>query len=153
MAYTCEIKELPLQHTVYSRSRTPVSELSNKMGEAYGQIMTFLGQSGETPAGAPYAAYYNMDMEDLDVEIGIPVSKPLTPEGVLKAGEMPAGKYASCVHTGPYQEIHPAYDELGKWMEAEGLEATGVAYEVYLNDPGETPPEQLLTEVLFPLKN
>jgi effector-binding domain-containing protein len=123
------------------------------MGEVYGQIMAFLGQTGENPMGAPYAAYYNMDMEDLDVELGIPVGKPLKPQGDLKGGEIPAGKYASCVHTGPYNEVENAYTELTAWMEAEGHVPTGVAYEIYLNDPAETPPDQLLTEVLFPLKD
>jgi effector-binding domain-containing protein len=152
MAYTCEIKEVPLQHTVCSRTRTSVSNLPQLMGEVYGQIMTFLAQSGETAVGAPYSAYYNMDMEDLDVEIGIPVGKPLNPQGELKSGEMPAGRYAACLHTGPYNEVESAYRELTAWMESKGHEPTGVAYEIYLNDLAETPPEQLLTEVLFPIK-
>ncbi len=152
MTNQCELKERPLQYTISVRTRTAVSALPQAMGEAYGQIMNFLGQTGENPTGAPYTAYYNMDMEDLDVEIGFPVGKPLNPQGDLKRGEIPAGRYASCVHTGPYNEVEKAYTALTAWMEAEGHVPTGVAYEIYLNDPEETPPDQLLTEILFPLK-
>jgi effector-binding domain-containing protein len=37
-------------------------------------------------------------------------------------------------------------------MEENGYQPTGVAYEVYLNDPDETPPEELQTQIAFPLK-
>ena len=37
-------------------------------------------EMGKQPAGVPYAAYHNLDMQDMDVEVGFPVSKPL-PEG------------------------------------------------------------------------
>jgi effector-binding domain-containing protein len=59
---------------------------------------------------------------------------------------------ATCLHTGPYNEMEPAYDALKEWVENNGHQATGVVYELYLNDPGETPPQELQTQILFPLK-
>ena len=38
-----------------------------------------------------------------------------------------------------------------KCVRDNGLEANGVAYEIYLNDPAETPPEQLKTRVYLML--
>jgi effector-binding domain-containing protein len=32
-----------------------------------------------------------------------------------------------------------------------GYTATGVAYEIYLNEPSDTPPEKLKTQIAFPL--
>jgi effector-binding domain-containing protein len=93
-----------------------------------------------------------MDMQDLDIEIGMPVPEPLPGQGDIEAGEIPAGQLAACVHTGPYEDIAPAYEALSAWMAQEGYEPTGVAYEVYLNDPGDTPPDELRTEVFYPLK-
>jgi effector-binding domain-containing protein len=46
----------------------------------------------------------------------------------------------------------PAYEALARWIEENGYEPAGVAYEMYLNDPTETPPGQLQTQIVFALK-
>ena len=53
---------------------------------------------------------------------------------------------------GPYDQIEPAYNALTKFIQDEGYESTGIAYEIYLNDPVEVKPEQLQTQILFLLK-
>jgi len=112
----------------------------------------YLAGLGEQPVGPPFVAYYNMDMEDLDIEVGLTVSKHVAGKDRIQASELPEGKIATCVHTGPYGEVGPAYAALSAWMEANGHVPTGVAYEFYLNDPSETPPEELMTQVVFPLR-
>ena len=39
-----------------------------------------------------------------------------------------------------------------EWVPANGYTATGVSYEFYLNDPEQTPENELLTKIVFPLK-
>ncbi len=153
MSYKCELKEQAAQPTLSIRTRTPVQNLPQALGQAYGAIAQYLGELGEQPAGAPFTAYYNMDMQDLDIEIGFPVSKKLAGRGAIQSAEIPAGKYATCLYTGPYGEISPAYDALSQWVKDHGLEATGLAYEMYLNDPAQTPPQELQTQVVFLLKS
>jgi effector-binding domain-containing protein len=152
MSYKCEIKEQSTQPALSIRTRTSVEHLPQVFGDAFGAIAQYLGELGEQPAGPPFAAYYNMDMQDLDVEIGVLVTKSLPGKDDIKAGEIPGGQVATCLHTGPYSEIEPAYNALSQWMKENGYEATGVAYEMYLNDPAETPPQELKTQILFPLQ-
>jgi effector-binding domain-containing protein len=152
MSYQCQVKEQPSQPTLAIRTRTSVQQLGQALGEAYGAIAQYLGELGEAPAGPPFAAYHNEDMEDLDVEIGFPVARELPGRGDILAGEIPGGGVATCLHTGPYSGIGSAYEALSHWMEENGYQPTGVAYEVYLNDPDETPPEELQTQIAFPLK-
>jgi len=152
MAYQCELKQKPAQPVLSIRTRTAVQDLREVLGKSYGSIMGYLMELGEQPVDAPFTAYYNMDMQDLDVEIGFPVGKALPTRGEIQASTMPEGQYASCVHTGPYSAIEPAYNALNAWIAQKGLEPTGVAYEFYLNDPTETPPEALQTRIVFPLK-
>ena len=85
------------------------------------------------------------------MEFGFPVARPLPGQDEIKAGEIPEGRVAACLYTGPYSEMEPAYDALAKWVEDNGYETTGVTYELYLNDPRQTPPAQ--TQIIFPLKN
>jgi effector-binding domain-containing protein len=114
--------------------------------------MQYLEELKENPIGAPFVIYYNMDMQDLDIEIGFPVSKNLPDKDKIKSSEITAGKFASCLYTGPYTEISLAYDALTKWVEDNEYKTTGIAIETYLNDPREIPPEELKTEIEFLLK-
>ncbi len=126
-------------HPVHPHPHQRCRNLPQVLGEAYGKIMQYMGELGETPGGAPFVAYYNMDMQNLDMEIGFPVLSALPGKGEVQAGQIPAGKAATCLHTGPYPEIASAYNDLSAWITAQGVHPTGVAYEFYLNDPAAHP--------------
>lgn len=151
MNYKCELKQQPAQPALTIRTRAAVQDLPAVFGKAYGAIMQYLGELHEQPAGMPFAAYYNMDMQNLDIEIGFPVARKLAGKGEVQASEFPGGKLASVLHIGPYDQVGPAYDALMQWIKAQGYEATGVAYELYYSGP-ETPPQEIKTEIVFPLK-
>lgn len=152
MSYNPEFIQQDPQPTLSIRTRTDIQNLKGALGKSYQAVADYLDQLGEQPAGAPYAAYFTWDMSDIDVEIGFPVSKTLPEKDQIKSTYLPGGKLASCLYTGPYNKIEPAYKALTEFVEQSGHEATGVAYEFYLNDPGEVEPHELLTQIVFPLK-
>jgi len=152
MSYKCEVKNQSTQPTLSIRTRTPVQDLPRVLGEAYGAIAQYLGELGQQPVGPPFAVYYNADMQNLDVEAGFPVSGGFSGKGDITASEIPAGKAATCLYTGPYNEVEPAYNALSQWIKDNGYKATGVTYEMYLNDPDTTPPQELKTQIAFLLK-
>ena len=65
-----------------------------------------------------------------------------------------AGRHAVLTYTGPYAGLPAAYDQLfGIWLPASGEEpADAPSFEVYLNTPMDTAPEDLVTELHLPLK-
>jgi len=150
--YVCELREAQPRPTLAMRFRTPISGLSGRLGEIYGTLFHYMQEQGAVPAGPPYVAYYNMDMSNLDVEAGIPVTAALPGRGDIVAGNVPGGQQAVCLHVGPYGECGPAYDALMGWMAAHGYAAAGAAYEFYLNDPALVAPDALQTEIMFPVK-
>lgn len=151
MSYQCESKFQDAQPVFSIRARTSLQDLPQVIGRAYGQIMQYLTRQGEQPTGAPFVAYYNMDMQDLDIEIGFPVSRSLPAEGEFQPGCIPAARVATCLYTGPYSEMAPAYEELNTWIKENGCQPAGVVYEIYLNSPAEVTPEELKTQIVFPL--
>ena len=151
MDYQCEIKDQPSQPTLSIRTRAPVQDLPVVFGKAFGSIGQYLAELGETPTGMPFAAYYNMDMQDLDLEIGFPVKKKLPGKGEIQSSEIPARKYASALYVGPYDKCQAAYDALLAYAKEKGLEYAGMAYEFYHDGP-EVPPEKTRTTIVFPLK-
>lgn len=152
MSHNCELLNRSAQPVLAVRTRASVQELPQVMGRTYGAIAQYLGQIGEHPAGPPYTAYFNMDMQALDIEVGFPVARALPGQAEIQPGEIPAGPAVTCLHVGRYDQVTQAYEAVDQWLKANGREATGVAYELYLNDPAQTAPEALQTQVLFPLK-
>jgi effector-binding domain-containing protein len=58
---------------------------------------------------------------------------------------------ATTIHKGPYDQVGPAYERLTTWITGQGLHAIGPPMEAYLNDPGETTPDEYLTEIMMPV--
>ena len=109
MNYVCDLNEKSAQPTLSIRATTSVENLAPLLGEVYGAIGSHLEELGESPAGAPFVIYYNMDMQNLDIEAGFPVSRELSGDDNIKSGFIPAGEQASLLHTGPYDTFPAAY--------------------------------------------
>jgi effector-binding domain-containing protein len=152
MSYSCSFQEQSALPTMAVRRRAPVEQLSDVLGHEYGRIFQMLQAHGSIPSGPPFVIYRNMDMQDLDLEIGFPVVGDLESEGDVVRAEIPAGRVAACLYTGPYEGIGEAYDGLMRWMEEHGVEGSGFSYEFYLNDPFEVPPSEIQTDIRIPLK-
>lgn len=152
MDYQFELSEQAGQPTLAVRTRTAVGNLPQELGKAYSSIIAYLNELGEQPAAAAYAAYYNMDMEDLDVEMGFTVAQAIPGKDDIQAGEIPAGRQVSYLYKGAYQDMAPVYEAINRWIAEKGYEPTGICYEFYYNSPLEVPENELLTKIVFPVK-
>ena len=139
MDYVCEITHQSAKPTLSIRTRSAGAEPARGDGPLLRRHRGLPGQPWARPRPIPvYSAYYNMDMADLDVEIGFGVAAPLPGQGEIAAGWLPEGDVASLLYVGPYDGMAPAYEALGDFMQQKGRQPTGVAYEYYLNDPSKT---------------
>ncbi len=152
MPYDCQTYLQEALPVLGIRTHTPVEKLPETLGKCYASIGQYMAGLGEAPAGIPYVAYFNMNMQDLDMEVGFKVPKPMPGNGPIQAGTLPSQPVATCTYTGPYPEMRSAYDELNRWIEEQGLQPNGIVYEFYLNDPATTPPEALQTQIVFILE-
>lgn len=65
---------------------------------------------------------------------------------------VPAGRYAKTVHQGSYDGLAAAWNALKHdWLPKSGYRGT-TSYEIYLNNPMTTKPEELLTEIYLRLE-
>lgn len=151
MPYPCAIETQPAQSVLYLRTRGPVQNLPQMMGEAFGALWAYAGQVHAAVVGGPYTLYHNMDMQDLDVEMGFPVAGPVPSKEAIQHRVLPATQVATCLYTGPYDGIHAAYEALQKWMAEQGAQPGATMFEWYLNDPTQVKPEQLLTRIAWVL--
>lgn len=152
MGFQFELTDEKEQPVLSMRIRTAVGNLPQEFGRVYGAIMQYLEETGETTEGPAFGAYFNMDMEDLDVEIGFILPKAIPGKGDIQAGSIPAGKQVSYLYKGSYEDMAPAYNAMAEWITEKGMEPSGVSYEFYYNSPMEVPASELLTKIVFPLK-
>jgi len=138
------------QPTLSIRTRTKVEDLPVLIGESYGKMAVYLKELGEFPSDIPYVAYHNMDMQNLDVEIGFPVSEALPEKGEIQSGSIPEGNVVFCMYRGAYREMVSTYNEMANWIEENRLKPTGTVYECYYNGP-EYPESELLTMIVMPI--
>jgi effector-binding domain-containing protein len=114
------------------------------------EIFGWLGGHGVAPAGPPFFRYHVIDMgRQLQVEAGVPVASPVDDDGEIRAGTLPAGRFAVMTHTDAPETLYDATGELLRWAEAQGLawdmtpthegEKWGCRVEFYLTDPAEQP--------------
>jgi effector-binding domain-containing protein len=115
-------------------------------------VVKHIAKNGMEPAGAPYAMYFNMDMENLEVEAGFPVEKALPGEGEVISSTIPGGEVASTIHKGSFDTLEQSYTALTSFVKEQNKVPTGICYEVYLSDPETTKPEDMLTELVYLLK-
>ena len=139
------------QPTLVVRTATSVQNLPGLIGKCYGEIAAYLGELGEFPADIPFVAYHNMDMQNLDVEIGFPVSSKLSGRGDIVQGSIPEGLNVFSIFMGPYAQMESVYSEMAEWITKNGFISTGVVYEHYYSGP-EFPESQHLTKIVMPLK-
>jgi len=149
---TFEIFSKREQPVIYIRKRVNAADISQFMQDCYFELFTFLGKNGFGVADMPYAAYYNMDMEDLDVEMGVPVTEEIEVRGDIKYRVQNLGKVVTCIYRGAYSETFAAYNELKAWMTEKGFEQSAESYEVYLNSPQGVCEDELLTMIVVPMK-
>jgi effector-binding domain-containing protein len=112
--------------------------------------MQYLEELGESHTGNAFAAYHNMDMQNMDVEAGFPVSRALPGRGDIQPGKIPGGWFAVCHYTGPYDQLGPAYEFLTQYSADRGYHPGSVAYEWYLTGP-DVPPQEMKTDIVFPV--
>ena len=105
---------------------------------------------GLTQAGPIQMLYHDeaFNPKSSDVEAQMVVAQD-GPDVSIK----PPCTCAAVQHSGPYEELHLAYEALCGWLgEHTEYRICGPAMDRYLNDPHSTPPDSLETGVLFPVQ-
>jgi len=150
------IKEVPALRVLTRRDTGTYGETIPRMiGEVCGAFAPCNGQKPTFSVAGPIMTIYH-DNEyrelDADLEVALPVTGRVEIENpALELRSLPATRVVSVLYTGPYQGVSSAHEAVFKAVQALGLEWSGPARELYLNDPGTVPEQELMTEVQYPV--
>lgn len=123
--------------------------------EVIGKLMQAFQSQNIFPAGPMIGIYYNspaeVNPEDLDWEVGFPVTAQVMAQAPLEKKQWDLTPVASCLHVGPYEKTTDTISKILDWMKANGYVQTGPVMERYLDmNPAAVKPEELRTEVWIP---
>jgi AraC family transcriptional regulator len=153
----------PMQVTIIERPTIRVAACRHvgaygRVSEAFGRLGAIAGPAGLFGPDTRMIGIYHDDPESTpeaelraDAGITVPAGVPI-PTG-LEEITIPGGSYAVTTHVGPYATLGETWSRLmGEWLPQSGRRVgRGFTYELYVDDPMRTRPEQLRTEIYLPV--
>lgn len=154
-----EIKEIPARNVIYIRLFGDY-KLNDYCG-TWVRLFQFIKEQ-ELPMGEvmPLCIYHDdpkvTPAEKLRTDVCMVMPENATPKGDIGFKQIPAGRYALFLYKGSYEHLQAVYDTIyGKYIpEMECTlrhEPDMPSAERYMNDPRNTAPEDLLTEIYVPV--
>lgn len=146
------IVELEEVRVAAVRSIVAAEDVPDFMSDALGMVAHALREAGVAPAGPPFARYFAMSADGLDMAAGFPVAEPFLGAGVVHPGELPAGPAAVTTFVGPYDGLEAAWTALRQRIVELGGTPGDDPWEVYFIGPGSGIDEAAWrTELVWPL--
>ena len=130
--------------------RVSMDEVGAVVPPLIAEVFDWLARRGIDPAGPPFFRFLVIDMATkMEIDAGVPVAVPPTGDDRVRSGSLPAGRYATAIHTGPPAGLVDATAELLGWAQANGVtwqvsgspagEFWAARVEFYLTDPRDEP--------------
>ena len=152
--YPVSLRQEPARRLACIAHRGPYAEINRafeKLGATvaarglYPQTRRMIGVYYDSPADVPPA--------DLRSHAGFEVTDNMPIDAPLETVILPASRLAVLTCKGPYAGLMAGYNQLlGAWLPGSGETLADIPmFEVYLNTPMDTAPEDLLTDICLPL--
>jgi AraC family transcriptional regulator len=149
------IRELKPMRVAFLRHLGPYGEV----GSTWDRFLTVMGKEGYLGGSTMMLGICHDDPEvtppaKIRYDACVTVVEDFVAFGDVQVQTVAGGEYAMATHVGPYNSLGRTYAELlGQWVPRSGRELRDVpCFEVYLNDPQSSAPEDLLTDIYAPLQ-
>lgn len=149
-----EFQQLKPMRVAYLRHIGPYNAVSS----TWDRLLTIMGKDGYLGGNPMMLGICHDDPEvtpasKIRYDACLEVGDDFQPSGDIQVQVVAGGEYARTTHSGPYHTLGKTYMEfLGQWLPRSGRELRDApCFEVYVNDPQSTPPEELLTDIYAPL--
>ena len=131
------------------RRQARASELSKVVPELCGVVWSSIRARG-LKGGRHVAIYWDGAIR---LEVGVEMLDAIPDDGDVVRSATPAGRTASVVHLGPYQQLGSAHRAIVDWCAAHKIELAGPNWESYghWQDAWNADPSQIRTDVFYQL--
>lgn len=153
--YDVTIKTIPLMRAATVAHVGSYMQISRAFETVYGWLNARNLLRPELRAvGIYYDDPASVAEEQLRSRAGVIVDNDFIIDAPLQASDIAPGSYAVLRFKGPYADMKAAYEWLyGVWLVQSGKEpGDAPVFEEYLNNPRNTAPNELLTDIYLPLR-
>lgn len=142
-----EIVNFPATHYVFVEKHGDFPTIAP---QAWKSVHTFVPELSKNTKIVGGLSLYKMGPKMYRAGFALAAPPADLPPG-LAYENFPGGKYSRFVLTGPYSDLPAASGEVWNIVAEKKIPVRDdYAIENYLNDPGTTPPDQLITQILIP---
>ncbi len=122
--------------------------------DAFKAVTDYMAKEGIAPAGPATTIYLSTDDTGFQFEAGYPIAEAPKnpPTGDLAVTRSPDGKALKFVHRGSYDSMDSTYEAITNHLDEKQLDARDSFIEEYAVNPVTTPEDQLVIDVLVPIK-
>ncbi len=131
----------------------------HEVGRTWESLTMFLGKEGLVGGDTRFLGICHDDpavtpSDKIRYDACVTVNDEFQPQGDIGVQVVPGGEYAVRTHFGSYEKLGESYAQLlGQWLPRSNRHlATTPCFEVYLNSPENTDPEDLITDLYAPLE-
>ena len=150
-----QVQSIGPLHVLGVRRQCACSEVDESMESAFGTVTEKLNESGLSTEGEKISVYHKFDMkaQTFDHTSGYIMPGPVdAPPSGIDAWNAPSLQALRVDHVGCYGHLGNAWNTAYQHVRFRKLKQGQVPpFEIYKNEPPETPPADLLTEIYLPL--
>jgi AraC family transcriptional regulator len=149
-----EVTDLTAQPFAYLTKTAQIKGIAEVMGQSFAELGKAFAAAAAPMTGPPLCHYMGFDGATTTFQVGFPYrpddGKRLTAAG-LTIGTTQAGQVMKATHKGPYETVVETYNAMQSEMQQRHLVGADDMWEIYMSPP-ETPPEEILTQVIWPVR-
>ena len=141
MAYEIFLEDVAARPVAAVHSSGPVGHVAAAWRPALDKVWAFLRRHDGLRTDGRNIFIYRHPVRPgvpMEVDFGVEVSGPFAGEDEVLLTHTPAGRVASTVHIGPYDQLAGANAAIEEWCVANHRSLAGVSWEIY-GDPGDDP--------------
>lgn len=144
-------------HFIGMKTTCDIDKVGERMSSDFGRLSNYLNDQPALVDGRAFSIYHQWDIVKGTVSYTSGISIKQLNNGLpsdFVNGTIPANITYALRHTGPYQHLGNAWGTLYAMSRNKEFKPNKKIdpFEIYLNNPQNTAPNELITEVCFPVK-
>jgi len=154
MSYDIVVRHVQSLNIMSIRFITSIERIGQDIPNAYKELHEYISAQKGIMTGECLAIYHDPGFNpfQIDVECCFGVSPLLADREHIKSRVANGGEMAVLLHRGPYKTLCNAYDAILQWINENNYTPLAQMREHYLNDPAEVAPEEIMTEIFWPVQ-
>ncbi len=145
---------LPERTIIYLKGHSTWDDAFGTLVDAFKSLKEYLDKQGIKPNGPAMTIYTKTDDAGFDFNAAMPIAEAPKdpPKGDIAVGQAPSGKALKFVHRGSYDAMGSTYEAITNYLDDKQLEAKDAFVEEYASDLLTADPDNLVVNVLVPIK-